>query len=296
VNVNLGGGGPSSFTALSMAAGAASLFMIGFAQFPGGYFEEPWNPQWPCCNNGGPGNGSGSGVFITMPLPAGTGSSITPTVLGSASPYCDELKHCLVANPTDVYYMRHGDVAAGYTAAIDDYSKITDTITTLDTISTMLSQSATPVGLGTTPTHVAWAVAMNGQQFQQEIPPGCWIFVHTVGEPGGGHQVFQSGNFSCLDLAMDDSFIYFTIVRSVHQDDNNCGNCSEPIHGVGIGRVSFDGSTYESIALNIQGQSYAGPRRVLLDGLTGSALYLADPLVVAKVPRDALAGHQDIPQ
>ena len=62
------------------------------------------------------------------------------------------------------------------------------------------------------------------------------------------------------------------------------------IHGDGIGRVSLDGMTFESIAFDMKG-TYAGPRRVLLDN---DSLYAVDPLAIGKIAKSALDGKQEI--
>jgi hypothetical protein len=224
---------------------------------------------------------------VPLPLPSGDANA---TSLGSASFFCDELKECLVGNTSELYYMRHEDPGTGNVAAIDRVIKPAGPITTLDTISTSLSPSATPVGLAASETHVAWAVANSGQQLQnQQLQLGCWIFARALGDPNG-KLLFQSSQFSCLDVALDDVSVYFTIVRSSTGGD--CGSCEQPIHSEGIGRVSLDGSTYESLALRMQGQ-YAGPRRVFLDT---DSLYAVDPLAIAKIAKTAFDNRQDIPQ
>ncbi len=295
-----GSGSIGSFTPLALQATPANLFILAITQMfstggPTPY--EPWNPQWPCCGNGGGGGGTSQGglASITLPFaqptlatPLGSGSPISPI-----SPYCDELKRCLVMNMTELYYMRHGD-SPSELAAIDRVIKPSGPVTTVETLPSNLSNASIPVGLAVTDTHIAWSIANNGTNLMSgQIQSGCWIYGRALAEQSS-RPLFMTTKFSCLDVAVDDTYVYFAIVKS-NVPDNGCnGGCVPPVRGLGIGRVPLDGSmTLESLALDISGPDYRGPRRVVLDQ-DGVSLYAIDPLAIAKLPKSALDNRQDI--
>jgi len=291
IDLNGGSGGPSNFQPIAIVPGAANLFMLGYSQ-SGGFYEEPWNPQWPCCglsNN----NNMNQATLISVPLPL-PASPIFPTVLApQVTPYCDELKHCAVGNGLAVYYMEHSN-NSGSIAAISSYSKVDSTISTVNTISNALSPSAIPVGLAATNQHIAWAVANSGVNLvNHQIQPGCWIYAQSTSDPPNGEALrFQSGKFSCLDVAVDDTYAYFAIVKS--DEPGNCdGDCTQPIKGIGLGRVSLEGEmTFDSLSFSMAG-SFSGPRRVSVSA-DGAWLHVADPTALAKIPITAFDGKQDI--
>lgn len=291
-NLDFGGGSGNqgNFTPISLAPGPSKLFILGYMS-TGGFQQEPWSPQWP--QGGGGGLNLNQGTLISVPLPFPQ-SPITATTVASLTPYCAEVKHCLASNPTTVYYLEQSMNAATI-AAITSVSKIDGTTAPVNTISNTVSQSAIPVGIAASPLYVAWAVANSGMNLtNQQLQPGCWIYAQSVAAPPNGDALrFQSGKFSCLDVALDASYAYFAIVASDEPSSNCNGGCAPPIKGIGIGRVSLSGPmTFESLSTRVSGD-FGGPRRLFVSA-DGGSLFVVDPTVVAKIPLAAFDGQQDI--
>ncbi len=154
------------------------------------------------------------------------------------------------------------------------------TVGSIDAVDFM---NETPVGIAANDQHVAWSSSVDTRIDTADL--GCAIeLVDLAAAPvgqGSAQLLFETSAFDCTGLAIDDTSVYFTIV-SVEQNDNT-------MRGDGIGRVSLDGATFESIALGMSG-AYAGPRRIYLDG---DSLYAVDPVVIGKLAKSALDGQHD---
>ena len=279
-----------AFAGLVLDAGA--LYFAADQSEGTGSVPDLGSPQFPCCNDGGFSTGSG-GVWMVSPL-SGSNSPPTPTMIGSAVTFQElELKASMVANTSSLYVMTTGNPMMGTVATILAIPKSgvpTTPFTTIDTISSSLGNQVLPVGFDANDSYLAWTVATNATSVQS-VPGGCWVFSRGVSATATT-QLLQTTQFACLDAALDDAYVYFTIVSS-EPNDNNCdGDCQQPLHGDGIARVPIGGGALESLALGIT--AYAGgPRRIYLDS---DNIYMIDPLAIAKIPKSTLAGSHDFSQ
>jgi hypothetical protein len=280
-------GGMTLYLAIANASGGGMT---------GGYID-PASPEFPCCTPS-PSVASANDAIVQASLGNGM-----PTVLASnLSLYYDEMVDGLVGNASHAYFVTRGDVAMGTAAQIRSLTLAGNAIATVHTITFAETNSAgatqcpsspgcpVPVGIATdtADAHVAWVVANRASSMNNAPPvsPGCWVFVQDVAT--ADVHVFASERFSCMGAAIDDTHLYFTIVHSEVEDCG--GGCTAPLHGDGIGRITLDGQTFESIALGMHGFA-AGPRRVYLDG---DSLYAVDPLAIGKIAKTALDGKRDI--
>jgi hypothetical protein len=242
---------------------------------------DPAEPTFPCCGNN---NIPRGGQIAKFAYPI---TSNTAQIVGTPDLFCDEVKTCLVGDGSSLYYLEH--IPQPNLFAITSVDKGGGTLMQLDQLGNNLppNMGVVPVGFDASGAHVGVALGYSALM-SNGVAPGCWIFTGGT----GANQVtqrFQTDRFACLDLALDDRFAYFTIVR----EDNSCGNCNpRPTHGDGIGRVDLTTGDFESIALGVTG-STSGPRHVFVDA---GSIYAIDPLAIVRIPKDAIAGKHDFMQ
>jgi hypothetical protein len=243
------------------------------------------NPYFPCCT-GPNGTAQAGGVVARLALPLLAGSA-SPTMIATPNLACEQTKRCVVQTPTSVFYVEH--VMPGSGAAVWRFDKAGSGGLTM--IGMLDGSTYSASGLGADPTHVAWSGSLQftalgqNQNTQTVPPPACAIWVYDAVNGGSPVQVFQSSKFSCLDAAVDSTSVYFAIV-SMQSGDN------PQLRGDGIGRISLDGSTFESIALGIDDFA-GGPRRIYLDNANTDDLYAVTSLAIARIAKSALDGQHD---
>lgn len=225
---------------------------------------DPDSPDYP---GGSPGSSSASSAFVQVDP-----TTWTVTTAATVDFDGDYMKQVLVGNPTALYFVvsgQNGDVAEVMAMARGG------TATAIGSIPGGLAANVVPVGLAASPGNVAFAAAV----MPQDAQPGCWIWLSDGVNPAT--PVLSTTEFACSDVALDSDHVYFTIVQLDTEGDR--------LDGVGLGRVTFDGATVETMALELTG--YTGARRVHLDG--AGNLYAIDPKVIGKLSADALAGRSD---
>ena len=240
-------------------------------QLPG----DPATPAYPCCGDNTPRADMVYEGAVT------TGQNPTVTLAGQQAVVA-ELKQPFASDSGHTYYV--GSVGSGL--QIDDLASTSP----VAMLSPQVSNYA-PVGLAAQGGGLAIAVAPALLDNGPPPAPGCEI---TYFQPTANGSpvptpapILKTSKFSCMDAAIDPPYIYFAIVEAAQ--NGNCGNCGPDLHGAGIGRVSFDGQTFESIALGVAG-SQSGPRRVYVDG---GEIYAVDPLAIIRIDESKLAGVHD---
>ncbi len=237
------------------------------------------NPTFPCCG-GNMGQPTPVYSFHSLSLMAGasaTALAVTPRF------WCESVRECLVASPADLVYVQHADPA--HVATIDRFPK-TGT-TTADQVNVAALDGAPPAGLAADADHVAWSQSLDFTQLSTidgptTLPaPTCAIGAAATGAPA--MMLLQTTQFSCTDVAVDATSVYFLIVTLDYTDHGVV------VHTLGIGRIAFADGTFESVALGLDGFG-AGPRGITTDG---DSLFLIDPLLVARAAKSALDGKHD---
>jgi hypothetical protein len=256
--------------------GASSLAFATTNAFMG--TSDPMNPQYPCCggNNGNPQSPPASVVPFQL---GGSGTIQLGTPAGEPLAF-GELPSAIASNSASTFFVATGSGSF----AIDQLA--TGTTSTLTSMPA--ANGFRPVGLVADDAHVAWALAQDAQT--TPLMPGCQIGYANVGGSGGSNALFGGQDISCMGLAIDPQAVYFAIVESVTPAD--CGGCQPVLHGLGIGRVDFNGM-FSSIAFDIANAS-SGPRRVFTTPDDPMDIFVLDPMVVVKIPKMAFAGRQDI--
>jgi hypothetical protein len=247
----------------------------------GGSSNTIFTPGYPCCGSQPPA-GTPTASTITV-LPSAGGQSTLPI---SPMLACETEKHCLIENMTSLFYMVHD--MTGNDFSIKQFPKTgtlaSDEVELAKVDRSIVGGAAVVVGIAADDQHVAWALTNDLQSTAN--PPGCWIFTHTL-SPQSTQLVFSSTNLSCVDVAVDATYVYFTIVELYKAPDQQ-----EPsLRGRGLGRYSVSGGgMLESIALGLDGDT-SGARRVALDS---DSVYAVDPLVIGKIAKTAFDGAHDI--
>lgn len=240
-------------------------------QLPG----DPAAPGYPCCGDNTP------RADMVYRGPVTTGQKPTVT-FASQQAVVAELKQPFAVDSGHTYYV--GGIGTGW--PIDELGSSSPVA--------MLSPSVdayAPVGLAAQGGGLAIAVAPAILDNGPPPAPGCEITWFQPTANGSSvpspSPILQTSRFSCMDVAIDPPYIYFAIVEAAQNGD--CGNCGPDLHGAGIGRVSFDGQTFESLALGVSG-SQSGPRRVYI---AGGEIYAVDPLAIVRIDESKLAGAHD---
>ncbi len=230
----------------------------------GGAVTDPNSPDYP---GGNQDSSATSSAFVQV-------DPATAAVTTAASVDFDGeyMKQVLVGNPTALYFVVTGD--NGDVAEVMAYPR-GGTATSIGSIPGDLANDVVPMGLAANAGNVAFAAAVAAGDAQ----PGCWIWLSDGTNPAAS--VLSTTRFACSDIALDGDHVYFTIV-GIDSDD-------QQLEGLGLGRVTFDGATVETMALQLSG--YTGARRVHVDG--SGKLYAIDPKVIGELAADALAGRSD---
>ncbi len=229
-----------------------------------GMIEDPASPDYP----GGLATSASAPSSTLYEVPV-TGSPTAPVAVDFAGEY---MKQVLVGNPTALYFVVTGQ--NGDLADVMAYPRTGSTATSIGSIPANLGSDVVPIGLAASPTNVAFAAAV-----QPTNGTGCWIWVSDGVHPATS--VLSSTAFECSDIALDADHVYFTIVQFDTDDQR--------LEGLGLGRVTFDGATVETMSLQLTG--YEGARRVHIDD--AGNLYAIDPKVIGKLAADSLAGRSD---
>jgi hypothetical protein len=278
--------------------GMNSNVFVGVATVMNGNMTDPSSPSFPCCGNNGQSPMSQFSEILAVPRAnISTMGSFTPTTISTQPFFAGaEMTEWLIGNSHAVFFVTAAMNQSSHAIIQAMTTDAAQTVQQVETVpapndNSMLSPNAVPVGLAADETHVVWAFANSVPQ-SGPVQPGCWIWMHTLsgGLPANGMTtlLFHSDKLSCMGAAIDNGFVYFTIVSS---ENNNCnGPCTEPLHGDGIARVSLAPTpSFESLAAGFGGYG-DGPRRVLIDG---QMLYAIDPFAIAKIPTSALADKHD---
>lgn len=231
----------------------------------------PWNPnapRYPCC---GTSNTNGAYGFFQLT----NASSTSATAMPGTPPrfFGEQMREAMVANSTTLFYVQHAMPGA----TIHSQPKNGSAGEQLGMI------AGQPAGLAADDVHVVWSTTLD---FTTSSPGRdfCSITSTTTAAPRTETLLLSTSKFSCLDLALDGSFVYFTIVEMI------AGEGDDLVRNVGIGRVSIDTRELETIALGISSPQ-AGPRQLFVDD---DGLIVVAPFVVARIAKTALDGHQDI--
>jgi hypothetical protein len=222
------------------------------------------SPRFPCC---GPGNNQQNYNFIqvTNANPA-VPSSIGPT------PHFEpaQIKESVVANSTSLIYFDSLQIRGVPKAGGSQFDV------------GMLPAGGKPGGLAADDMHIAWANTVDFATNQSDA--GCQITVANATAPFEPMQVLSTGTWSCTDIALDGSTVYFPIVEMLDTD-------SDPVMvNRGIGRVDLVTKDFESIELGIAGPEL-GPRAVFVDG---DGLIVVAPFAIARIAKDELNGKHEI--
>ena len=241
---------------------------------------QPNDPRYPCCGGGGGNPQPTINVFVAIPS---TQNVTTPTTIAGTPQFvCEHLKDCLVGNANALFYLERPQSGSNFAVA----RRPRDAATAPTQLATLVT--GRPAGLAASATHVAWSLTREFTPIPVGEPPErCTIFQTAADAmPGAELRVLDTDRFSCLDVALDDTHIYFTIVALGEFEDQS----EEILVNLGVGRVPLAGGTPETLALGITGPHVA-PRQVFVDG---DDLFLVAPFAVAKIRKAALAGRTDV--
>ena len=271
------GGNGTVYPADAIDGGDAGVWVASFSGFQG--MEDPFDdPGFPDGQFlfGPTGQQGGSLVLVapdgTVPLSAGLGSG--------QSWACSSMPDCLAL-----------DGGSAVLAIVDDNTGGGTSIPELVVFSTggslteqvveplpVMVPGGGPMGLASSGTHAVWVEA------QEPIHGGaaCEVWARDlVGNTDT--ELLDTTAFSCAGASADGSAAYFTITHYNNKVNNGV------VDGIGLGRVSFDDHTVETLATGILGND-AGARRVYV---VGDTMYAVDPHVLASIPTSALDGKHD---
>ncbi len=271
----------SPFNAVGIVADATALYIAGTQQMGGG--TELGNPEFPCCAPVFGQQPSQDNQLGSIPLGIGAG---TVAQLPVALPglFDIPLKQSLVATDTSLIVI---GTDMSNAPIIESFPKAGGSATMLGTLQQMMGTNPIgPAGLAADSAHVAWSAT-----FDPDLtgPHGCFIWAFDLTQSTMS-MLLSTQSFSCMDLAVDATSVYFAIFTVGDNGDDQNNNGNNQMSGIGIGRVSItDSSNVEAIALGFSGLG-TGPRRIYLDG---DDIYAVDPLVIGKIPKSALDGQHD---
>lgn len=260
---------------------------VGTGPSQGGAFN-PLDPKFPCCGNGGSGQ-PGQNGFVQLTHMAPTTAMNMPV---APRFLCFQMKDCLVQNTDTLYYTTHAEPPGPQPVIIKSQPK---NLTAGEQIGALppppcstCAPEVIPTGLVADDTHVVWSTSLDFTKFTSDLrdppPAACSIKVTTVAAPRQERELLSTTKFSCLDVALDGNFVYFTIIQLDPGDFNSV------LRNVGIGRIALDTGNFESIATGISGPE-AGPRQVFIDG---DGIIAVAPFVIARYAKSALDGRHDI--
>jgi hypothetical protein len=251
----------------------ASDFYVGIQAMGEGGHPDPDNPTFPCCD---PRIGSGNTGAIWRISADGA----TKTPLATPYLFSDVAEHGMVVTSSDVLYLEHANGGGpGIGAVAKDSSTMPRMMWGASQATGLL-----PVGLAADATDVVWTVSADFVNDLNASHCEVWMTSAAMPMPPPG-PLFKTDAFSCMDAAIDGTYVYFTMV---HVEQSN--EMSPPIHGDGIARVSLDSGQLEDVLFKMSGAG-AGPRRIYIDN---DNLLVVDPLAIARIPKGALDGRQDV--
>lgn len=269
IQTNMGFYGPVAMT------GDTTAFYVAGEQntmTTGGYRDVD-DPQYPCCGPLAVPGDITSQVYAVTPAGAVTTLPFAPKF------YTQTLKNALVNNTTSLFYTEYQTpISTNWTTLISTALK---NGTMAHSLAMVPRSQGVVVGLDASDLFVAWTISISYENPPYPAPL-CTIKAYDF-SANKEVTLFTTGDFSCMDAAIDATHVYFTIVEVADHDDQR-------MRGVGLGRVSLQGGNVETLRLGIQGPS-AGPRRVYLDGT--DQLYAVDPFTVARLPKASLDGKHD---
>ncbi len=240
-------------------------------------FEDP---QYPCC---------GFGLSSVNPPLLSTISRIAPQGTAAVayglplSLFCDSLDSCLAVNTSAVFTMEH--VASQGGARVRMFPTTATSAGDVVELGQLTSDELhhmIPVGMAADDHGVAFAGAQDPTTFG--YGPGCVIKRYDL-DTHVLSTLLTTASFWCQDLAVDEHAAYFTIT------DVSSNQGDQRMRGIGIGRVSFDGATVDTVRLGMEGLT-AGPRRVFV---AGGFVYAVDPTVIGRIAVDDLTGQDIVP-
>ena len=230
------------------------------------------SPRYPCCGTSGNPPPSSNGFFqLTHAVP--TVISAMP-VQPKFTP--DQIKDTLVANSSTFFYFE----AAMTNVNIKALPKTGGTAQDV----AILGNDVFPGGLAADDTHIAYASTIDMKDFQNTVQHSCSINVADATAPFTSTTLINTNKFSCTDVALDATHVYFPIVELFDADSGNL------LRNRGIGRFDLATKEFESIELGIPGPE-AGPREIYVDG---DGLILVAPYAVARIAKTELAGKHEI--
>lgn len=245
------------------------------------------SPRYPCCTSGtntNPSSPASVGWKVSWEL---TETPIQISLPTETYVINDTLKSGVVANSTTVFYAMRDRALTSLDADLRSMPK-TDT-TEFSIRAQLPAFLGILVGLAATDAVLAWTIAPSYAKLP--IPdPQCNVYLLDLLNPAEVRTPhFSTNDFSCQDLALDDTHAYFMIV-DVRQDDNSDHNPGD-MRGIGIGRVSLTSpAVVESITIGDGDSRFSGPRRIYVHG---DDLYLVDPFAIARVSKNALDNESD---
>jgi hypothetical protein len=231
----------------------------------------PNNPRYPCC--GPPSNSGTMGSLMKASLTGGSDTMLSQF----ASFRCVATATCMVGTGEFLFYF----VRENSTVLVKRFPKTGAGNSDAVTIGPIDPPDG-PVGIAANETHVVWAGSNEYTSTGEYSRRSCQIRLQNVQSTTGSRPLLVTTAFSCSHVAIDDQAVYFTIV--------DVDTEQQAMHGIAIGRVSLDGQRFESLDLGILGGGH-GPRRVYLDG---DDMFAIDPQIIARIPKSALDGKQDI--
>ena len=244
------------------------------------------SPRYPCCYTGGSNTMQASVGWKLAWEDDGSVSPIQMSLPTEKYVIGDTLKSGVVANSSTLFYAMRDRAQLSLDTDLQSMPK--DNTTDFTSRAQVPNDIGIPVGLAASDSVLAWTVSASYARLP--IPePRCGLYLLDLVTPGADPvRHFTSLDFSCQDLAIDETHAYFMIVK-VEQDDNSDNNPAD-MRGIGIGRVSLSSpAVFESVATG--GDSlFSGPRRIYIHG---EDLYLVDPFAIARVSKSALDGQAD---
>jgi hypothetical protein len=256
---------------LAFAYNLNTWVAVGSTMGMGAQPADPGDPRYPCC-----GGNDVQALSVTAGLLDVSGSTASVSATHGFSVQSYPLQNTLAVDGTGDAYA-FADNAGGVTLARVDGN---GTPVAIDT------SSSQPVGLAfdSATNALVWSMSPPVFDSASSNTPGCSIWRYDLAS-GGAASILSTTRFSCMDaVAGEDGAIYFAIIDADGTDSDHA-----IVHGDGIGRVSYDGATFESIALRVSGVA-AGPRRIHVQAGT---LYVVDPAAVATIDEHALDGAHD---
>lgn len=225
-------------------------------------------PRFPCCMTQGGNDPMGQLISLNP-----------PATVGPRPLHCAELKDCIVASADAVFYWVDLQGTHLERAARPDLGTLTD-------YPDFLGPNLEPGGMAASASLVAWTESLNFLGDGANTRSQCKVSTLPSDAPAGSQSdvILETSAFSCLDIALDDTHAYFTIVELVG------GKLDDQVIGIGLGRVAL-GAPHEVETLDLGFvDANAGPRQLLLDG---DDIITISPFTVGRFKKTVLDGASD---